>query len=174
MADKNRDKIKFDEIQNQINNLKNIDSEFGDIKDKALDVNAHADKLKNAGNSFKNKVLSSITGIVSVATLGVIAQIFFPWWTIAVVGFAVGFWIGDTTGRSFFYGFLSMFLVWCIYATFQSSANEGLMTNSIAGMLGGTFSGGQLIFVTGTLGGLVTGLATVSGTLLRQMLKKEA
>jgi hypothetical protein len=67
-----------------------------------------------------------------------------------------------------------MFLVWSLYAAYQSSENGGLITNTIAGMLGGTFSGGQLIFVTGTLGGLVTGLATISGTLLRQMVKKEA
>jgi hypothetical protein len=174
MADKNKGKIKFEEIQNQINNLKNIDSEFGDLKDTALDTNAHADKLKNAGNSFKNKVLSTLTGTVSIAVLGILAQMFLPWWTIAVVGFGVGFWIGDTTGRSFFYGFLSMFLVWSLYAAYQSSENGGLITNTIAGMLGGTFSGGQLIFVTGTLGGLVTGLATISGTLLRQMVKKEA
>ena len=173
MADKSSGKIKFEEIQSQIDSLKNIDGEFGAIKEKALDVNAHADKLKNAGSTFKNKVISSITGIVSIIVLGTLAQMFLPWWTIAVVGFGVGYWLADTTGRSFFYGFLSMFLVWSIYAAYQSSANDGLITNTIAGMLGGTFSGGQLIFVTGTLGGLVTGLATVSGTLLRQLLKKE-
>jgi hypothetical protein len=173
MADKSNDKVKFEEIQKQIDNLKNIDGEFGAIKDKALDVNAHAGKLKDAGLSFKNKVLSSLTGTVAVAVLSILAQAFFPWWTIAVVGFGVGFWLSDTEGRSFFYGFLATFLVWSIYAAYQSLANGSLITNTISSMLGGTFSGGQLIFATGTLGGLVTGLAAVSGTLLRSLVKKE-
>lgn len=173
MADKSNGKIKFEEIQSQIDKIKNIDGEFGAIKDKALDVNAHAGKLKDAGVSFKNKVLSSLTGIVAVAVLSILTQAFFPWWTIAVVGFGVGFWLNDTVGRSFFYGFLATFLVWSIYAAYQSSENGGLITNTISGMLGGTFSGGQLIFVTGTLGGLVTGLAAVSGTLFRSLFKKE-
>ena len=173
MATNSNKKIKFGEIHSQLDKLKNIDNEFGAAKDKALDVDAPTDKLKNAGSTLKNNVLSVLTGVVAIAVLSILAQLFLPWWTIAVVGFGVGFWLADTTGRSFFYGFLATFLVWSIYAAYQSSANGGLMTNTISGMLGGTFSGPQLIFVTGTLGGFITGLATVSGTLLRQLLKKE-
>ncbi len=174
MADKSngQGKIKFEEIQSQIDNLKNIGSEFGATKDKALDGSAHAEKAKEAGVAFKDKVLSTMKGIVAIAILGILAQAFFPWWTITVVGLGVGFWIADTPGRSFFYGFLSMFLVWSIYATYQSVANGGLMTNTISAMLGGKVSGTQLIYATGILGGTVTGLATVAGTLLRELLKK--
>jgi hypothetical protein len=172
MADKSQDRIKFEEIQSQIDNLKNIDGEFGAIKDKALDGSAHAEKAKEAGVAFKDKVLSTMKGIIAIAVLGILAQAFLPWWTIAVVGLGVGFWIGDTAGRSFFYGFLSMFLVWSIYAVYQSIANGGLMTNTISGMLGGKVSGTQLIYATGVLGGTVTGLATVAGALLKELLKK--
>ncbi len=172
MADKS--KISFDDIQNQMGNLKNIGDEFGNAKEKALDVEAHKETAKKVSKTIKEQVMSFLTGMTSVALLGILAQILFPWWTIAIVGFWVGYWIADTPLKSFAYGFVSMFLVWSIYAGYQSSANGGLMSNTISGMLGGKLSGTQLIYATGTLGGLVTGLATLSGALLRQFLKKEA
>jgi hypothetical protein len=164
-----QDKMKFQEIENKIDNIKNIG---GELKGKALNINAHTERLKETGTALKDKVMSSLKGVVAIAILGILAQMFFPWWTIAVVGLGVGCWINDTVGRSFAYGFLSMFLVWSIYAAYQSVANGGLMTNTISGMLGGKISGTQLIYTTGMLGGLITGQATVAGTLLRDMFKK--
>lgn len=174
MADNRKSKISFDDMQNQMGNLKNIEGEFGDMKEKALDVDAHAAKIKEAGKTIKEQVMSSLTGIAAIAVLGILAQILFPWWTIAIVGFWVGYWLAETPAKSFGYGFLSMFLIWSIYAAYQSSANGGLMANSISGLLGGQLSSTQLIYATGTLGGFVTGLATSSGALLRQFFKKEA
>lgn len=174
MADNSKSKMSFDEIQNQMGSLKNMDDEFGDIKEKVLDVDAHTAKVKVASKTLKETVMSTLTGILSIALLGILAQMLFPWWTIAIVGFWVGYWLADTPTRSFAYGFLSMFLIWSIYAAYQSVANGGLMGNTISGMLGGQLSGTQLIYATGTLSGFVTGLATSSGALLRQYLKKEA
>ena len=174
MADNNKRKMSFDEIQNQIGSLKNIDGEFGEIKETVLDVDAHSAKIKAADKTIKEQVMSSLVGVASIALLGILAQILFPWWTIAIVGFWVGYWVADTPAKSFGYGFLSMFLIWSIFAAYQSVTNGGLMVNTISGMLGGLFSGTQLIYATGTLGGFVTGFATSSGALLRQYLKKEA
>ena len=174
MADNSKGKMSFDEIQNQMGSLKNIDGEFGEIKEKVLDVDAHSAKIKAAGKTIKEQVMSSFVGIASIALLGILAQILFPWWTIAIVGFWVGYWLADTPAKSFGYGFISMFLIWSIYSAYQSAVNGGLMVNTVSGMLGGQLSGTQLIYATGTLGGFVTGLATSSGALLRQYLKKEA
>lgn len=172
MADKSKSKMSFDDIQNQMGSLKNIEGEFGSIKEKALDIDAQA-KIEAAGKTIKEQVMSSFVGIASISLLGILAQILFPWWTIAIVGFWVGYWLADTPAKSFSYGFLSMFLIWSIYAAYQSSANGGFMANTVSGMLGGQLSGTQLIYATGSLGGLVTGLATSSGALLRQYFKKE-
>ena len=174
MADKSKSKMSFDEIQNQMGSLKNIDGEFGEIKEKVLDVDAHATKVNEAGKTIKEQVMSSFVGVASIALLGILAQILFPWWTIAIVGFWVGYWVADTPAKSFAYGFLSMFLIWSIYAAYQSAVNGGLMVNTISSMLGGQLSGTQLIYASGTLGGFVTGLATSSGALLRQYFNKAA
>jgi uncharacterized membrane protein YjjP (DUF1212 family) len=60
-----------------------------------------------------------------------------------------------------------------VYAGWQSSSNGGIMSGSIANLFGGKISGTQLIFFTGLLGGLVGGLAAMTGTLLRDLFKKE-
>ncbi|MBL7816909.1 MAG: hypothetical protein JNL70_17940 [Saprospiraceae bacterium] len=172
MSDKLKNKLKFTEVQNQIDNLKNIDHEFGNIKDKAFDIDAHKAKVQAAGVTVKDKLLTNLKGSLAIALLGILAQILFPWWTIAIVGAWVGYWFADTPSRSFLYGFISMFLVWSIYAGYQSAANEGIVANAISGLLGGKVSGTQLIYVTGLIGGLVTGLATMTGTQLRSVLNK--
>ena len=174
MADKNKGKMSFDDIQNQMGSLKNIEDELDNVKEKATDVEVHKATAQKVGKTIKEQVMTSLMGVASIALLGILAQMLFPWWTIAIVGFWVGYWIADTPAKSFVYGFLSMFLVWSIYAGYLNGANGGLMSETISGMLGGKLSGTQLIYATGILGGFVTGLATSSGALLRQFLQKEA
>ena len=165
-------KMKFEDVQTHIENLKNIDGEFGEIKEKVMDVDSHAAKAKQVGKTMKEQVMSNIVGIAAIALLGILAQILFPWWTIAIVGLWVGYWVGETPARSFFYGFTAMFVIWSLYAGYQSSANGGLMATTMSGLFAGKLSATQLIYATGTLGGLVTGLATTTGTLLRDYFKK--
>ncbi len=172
MADKG--KISFDNIQNQISNLTNTDTEFDDLKVKELDIEGHTVKKEKVSKTIKEQVISSFTGVASIALLGILAQILFPWWTIVIVGFWVGYWIAETPTLSFAYGFLSMSLIWSIYAAYQSLTNGGLMVNTVSGIMGGQLSGTQIIYATGTLGGFVTGLGTSTGALLRQFFEKKA
>ncbi len=173
MADKSKSRLSFDEIQNQMGNLKNLDNEFGYTEENISNVDAQVATPKKEGKTIKEQAMSSLKGAASIALLGILAQMLFPWWTIAVVGFWVGFWVADTPAKSFAYGFLSMFLVWSIFAGYQSVNNSGLMSTSISGLLGGQLNSIQLIFATGSIGGFVTGLATMSGALLQQFFKKE-
>ena len=94
MADKNKGKMSFDDIQNQMGSLKNIEDELDNVKEKVLDVEAHKATAQKVGKTIKEQVLSAFKGIASIALLGILAQMLFPWWTIAIVGFWVGYWIG--------------------------------------------------------------------------------
>jgi hypothetical protein len=170
-------KMKFEDVQNHIENLKNIDGEFGGetggkLLNTEANVAAATTAATTAAKSTKELFMSTLTGMAAIALLSILSQILFPWWTIAIVGLWVGYWIGDTPARSFFYGFTAMFLIWSIYAGYQSVANGGLMTNTISGMLGGKLSGTQLIYATGTIGGTVSGLATTTGAMIRDFFKK--
>lgn len=120
---------------------------------------------------MKNKIKELGIGTVAIILLGVLAQFFFPWWSIAVVGFIVGFLIRTSSPVSFAYGTSAVTLLWLTYAIIQSSINGGIMGTAISDMAGGKITTGQLIVFSSVIGGLVGGFSTMSGTLLRQLIK---
>ncbi len=101
---------------------------------------------------------------------GFAAQSFFPWWSIAIMGFIGGAIYSKTWGGGFVLGFLAFSILWAVYAAFQSSANSNLMAGNISNLLGGAVSATYLSFVSGIIGGLVGGFATASGALFRKLL----
>jgi hypothetical protein len=150
----------------KLNNLKN--------KGQSLtDVQGQMNNLKEQGASLKEKIIELGKGGAAVLIVGLIAQLFFPWWSIAVVAFLVGVWASESPAKSFVYGTVAVTFLWAVYAGIQSNANAGIINASISKMLGGKVSGTQLIFVTGLIGGLVGGMSAMTGTMLRQLINKE-
>ena len=117
------------------------------------------------------KIKSLGLGGGAIVLLGVLAQLLFPWWIIAVVALYVGYFVHESPAKSFAYGTAAVTLMWLTYAGIQSSMNGGLMSTSISGMTGGKLSAAQLMIFTGVLGGLVGGFAAMTGTMLRQLIK---
>ena len=153
-------------MENPLDKLKDMGTQL-------TDVQGNVDAVKAKGKALQEKIKELGMGGGAILVLGAIAQLLFPWWVSAVVAFWVGFWIADSPGRSYLYGFASMLLMWSIFAGFQSSANGGLITTAFSNIFGGKVSGGQLIMVTGFIGGLVGGFSAMSGTLLRHIFKKD-
>ena len=60
-----------------------------------------------------------------------------------------------------------MFLLWAIMALLKDAANEHILATKVAGILplGGSYL--VLILVTGVVGGLVSGLAALTGSYVR-------
>ena len=117
------------------------------------------------------KIKSLGLGGGAIVLLGVLAQLLFPWWIIAVVALYVGYFVHESPGKSFVYGTAAVTLMWLTYAGIQSSMNGGLMSTSISNMTVGKLSATQLMVFTGLLGGLVGGFAAMTGTMLRQLIK---
>lgn len=100
-----------------------------------------------------------------VIVIGAFAlNIFLPWWSIALPGLIFGYLFKQQAVPSFLWGFFGVFLLWGGQALYVHIVNEGILSTRIAEMLG---VGSPLIIVliTGVLGGLVSGLATVTGNL---------
>jgi hypothetical protein len=149
---------------------------LNDLKNKGqslTDVQGQMNNLKEQGASLKEKIIGLGKGGAAVLIVGLIAQLFLPWWSIAVVAFLVGIWASESPLKSFAYGTAAVTFLWAAYAGMQSSANTGIINGSISKMLGGSVSGTQLIFVTGLVGGLVGGMSAMTGTMLRQLMNKE-
>lgn len=99
--------------------------------------------------------------------LSFIAGLYLPWWTIAIVAFAVGFFIQPKIGLGFLGGFLGIFFLWALIAFWIDTNNESILSHKIAQLfpLGGSTL--LLILITAFVGGLVGGFAAMAGSSLR-------
>jgi hypothetical protein len=104
-----------------------------------------------------------------ILILSLIAQLFLPWWSVAVVCFALAFWKAHRGGQAFTAGFLGVGLTWLGAALFWQVVSDGILSARVAEM----FTVGSpwvLLVVTVILGGLVGGVSAVSGFFVRRAL----
>lgn len=87
-----------------------------------------------------------------------------PWWSIALPGIIMGYIFNKKAAASFGWGFLALFLLWGGQSAYIHVANEGLLSGRVAEMLS-LNSPLLVILITALIGGLVSGLATMTGSL---------
>jgi hypothetical protein len=111
-----------------------------------------------------------ITAIVLTGFLAYVLGVYstLPWWSFAVSSLVVSVTIGQRPGKSFLSGFLGLFLLWAGMALIKDAANEHILSAKVATILplGGSYL--VLILVTGIVGGLVSGLAALTGSYIRK------
>ena len=93
-----------------------------------------------------------------------VLNIFLPWWSIALPGLMFGYLFKQQAVPSFLWGFFGVFLLWGGQALYVHIANDGILSTRIAEMLG-VEAPLIVVLITGVLGGLVSGLATLTGSL---------
>jgi len=93
---------------------------------------------------------------------------FLPWWVIGVVAAAVALIFRTKPVLSFFAGFFGIALLWGLYAGYLDGQNESLLSSQLGQIFNGLSSIG-LILTTALIGGLVGGLAAMTGSLLRKV-----
>lgn len=98
-------------------------------------------------------------------------NLFLPWWSIAIPGVAFGYYFNQKALPSFGWGFLALFILWGGQALYIHIANEGILSTRIAEMLS-VGSPILVVLAAGFLGGLVSGLATLTGSLVRETPRK--
>lgn len=106
--------------------------------------------------------------IVLIAIISLLLQFLLPWWTLALVAFFICFWRSSTGGKAFLYGFAGVAVVWLAYALFIHVHTSGIFTGRMSELLFKTTNWASLTVVTAVLGGLVGGLAGLSGFFIRQ------
>jgi hypothetical protein len=112
-----------------------------------------------------------IVSVLLITLLSFAAGLYLPWWSIAVCAFIVSILIVQPPLRSFLAGFAAGFLLWLIFSWIIDSANSHILSRRIAAIfpLGGIPF--LLILITAFIGGLVAGMAALSGTYLRMIRK---
>ena len=109
--------------------------------------------------------------IILIALLSFLSGMYLPWWGIALAAFLVSALIQQRPGISFLSGFLAVFILWAILAGTIDSPNHSILSGKIALILPLGGSAIALILVTALVGGLVGGLAALTGSFLQK--KKE-
>ena len=118
------------------------------------------------------------TGLFALTILvaGFIVQYFFPWWTIALVCFAAGFYFSKNPAVSFLIGFLAVMILWTAYALFLNFSNGGILYLRMQALLGefikkepiGYMAGVLNFLLFGGLGALVGGMSAMTGAIGRR------
>ncbi|AQG82070.1 hypothetical protein [Spirosoma montaniterrae] len=111
--------------------------------------------------------------IIIIAILSLLAQLILPWWSLALVAFGVCFWRSTGAGQSFWYGFAGIALVWLLYALLIHLRTDGILTNRMGQLIFKTDGAALPLLVTALLGGLVGGLAGVSGYYVRLIFQNQ-
>ena len=104
-----------------------------------------------------------------IAILSLLLQLFLPWWTVAPVAFGLALWRGRSGWQAFGAGFGAVALVWLLASAFSHFRTGGILTEKVATLL--TLpSPLLLLLVTALIGGLVGGMAALTGYFFRQAL----
>ncbi|MGB1248399.1 MAG: hypothetical protein ACPG4Z_05905 [Chitinophagales bacterium] len=110
--------------------------------------------------------MRTILSFIIILILGTIAQIFLPWWTIAIICFLVGLAFCDNGWGAFFGGLLAVFCMWGFYAFGISVSNDFILAGRMSELFG-LPSGALLYPITALVGGLLGGLSALSGYFLQ-------
>ena len=106
-----------------------------------------------------------------ILLLSAICSYFLPWWFVAVIAFFAAIFLGKKPGRAFLAGFFAVFLAWSLLALFKSMPNDNILATRVAHLMQ-LPNWILLLVVTGIIGGLVGGMAALSGALIRKAYKK--
>jgi hypothetical protein len=109
-----------------------------------------------------------LISVVLIAMLGFISCIYFPWYSIAIFAFLVNIIIPLPPLRAFLSGFTALFVLWAALGWWINSANDGILSHRIAELFSLGGSGFILILITGFIGGLVAGLASLTASFLKK------
>jgi hypothetical protein len=116
--------------------------------------------------------MRTILAILLIAALSLLAGMFLPWWSIALVSFLVALLLIRSVGVAFLAGFAGIFLLWSLLSLWIDVRNESILSGKIAQVLPLGGSAALLILVTGFIGGLVGGFAAMAGSSLMPLKRK--
>ncbi len=108
-----------------------------------------------------------LAATILTALLAFISGLFLPWWGIAITSLLVALLVHQKAGKAFLAGMLGVFILWAGMAWWIDMKNNGVLSKKVASVLPLGGNAILLIILTGIVGGLVAGMAAMSGSFLR-------
>lgn len=114
-----------------------------------------------------------IFAVIATALLAYASGLIFPWWSVALAGFISGVWLLQKPGMSFLSSFIAVFLLWAGFALIRSQQNDDILATRFAQLILKSRNPMLLILLTGAIGGFISGLGALSGSLGRSIIGKK-
>jgi hypothetical protein len=106
--------------------------------------------------------------VLTILLLALVLELMLPWWTIAIAAFIGGAVFNSRS--NFGAGFLAIALLWIVHALIIDTSAAAPLAERVAGIF--KLSKPLLFVVTGVIGGLVGGFASMAGSALQRKRKK--
>lgn len=99
--------------------------------------------------------------------LGIFFAEWLPWWYIVITGLGIGYLCKLKPRLSFLLGTLSVFILWFAYSYWLDKQGGAILSPKLTELFAPLTSGStlNLFLITGIIGGLVSGIATLTGAL---------
>ena len=119
-------------------------------------------------NLFYMKFIVAIA-LTSLLTFAIGLFTFLPWFSFVFTALIVAVAVYKKPFKAFAAGFIGVAVLWVIQTMLIDSSNEHILSTKVANILplGGNYT--LLIVVTGFVGGLVAGMAALTGSFLRKV-----
>jgi len=121
-------------------------------------------------NIYKIKNMKFVISVIITAFLSYSFGLYaaFPWYSFAICALAVALAIHQKPYKAFLSGFIALFLLWGIMALLMDNANHHILSQKVAQILPLEGSSMAIILLTAFIGGLVAGMAALTGSLIRK------
>ncbi|MFY0255826.1 hypothetical protein ACDQ55_17935 [Chitinophaga sp. 30R24] len=111
--------------------------------------------------------MKSFAHFLLILIVAYVVGMVMPWWSVAVVAFLVTLLLPLAPGKSFFSGFIGVFVLWLILAFYMDVRNDHLLANRMSQMILQIKSAPLIGVVSAFLGGLVAGFAALTAAYIR-------
>lgn len=100
--------------------------------------------------------------VIATVIVCLVLQLFLPWWSIALGAFGVAYFAGNKSFISFLAGFISIALLWSVFAFYLDFKTDSILTAKVNQLLPV-----NAFILTAMVGALVGGFAALTGALLK-------
>lgn len=100
--------------------------------------------------------------VIATIVVCLILQLFLPWWSIAVGAAGVAYFLGNKSFISFLAGFISIALLWSVFAFYLDFKTDSILTSKVNQLLPV-----NAFILTALVGALVGGFAALTGALFK-------
>jgi hypothetical protein len=107
-----------------------------------------------------------------ILVLTFISGFILPWWVIALIAFIAAWFFGKSSGQAFLAGFGGVFIAWSILILLKTIPNDNILVNRVIQLFPLPHWWVLLLLISALIGGLVGGMAALSGTLMKNVFKK--